>query len=392
MTISIQADKNKDNQSKLGDHQNFSKVFDSLNWDEISLLAKSRTKKDVIFALENKKRTIEDFISLISPAGIDYIEEMAQISYQLTRCRFGNNIQLYIPLYLSNKCHNVCTYCGFSLNNHIRRKTLNIQEIEEELNAIKNMGFEHVVLLTGEASSAVGMKYFREVLPIVKKKISHVGMEVQPLDEENYKELSSLGLDAVYVYQETYNKSDYASYHLRGNKQDFYWRLNTADRLGRANIRKIGIAPLVGLTQDWRTDVIMCAKHLAYLQKRYWRSSFSVSIPRLNSCEGGIKPKAVVSDKSMVQLICAWRLVFPDVEITLSTRESSGLRDHLLKLGITSVSAASSTQPGGYAKKQSKKELSQFEISDKRSVQDVVSVIKQNHLEVVWKNADPFYQ
>jgi len=219
----------------------FTDQFKTFQWDDIGLQVQGKTAQDVENALNASRLSIQDFMALISPAGDLYLESMAQKSQQLTRQRFGNTIQLYIPLYLSNKCHNICTYCGFSLENHIKRTTLSEKQILEEIVAIKNMGFEHVLLLTGEAPGTVGMTYFRKVFPLFEKHFSHVSIEIQPLDKSDYSELIGLGVDAVMVYQETYNPISYANYHLRGNKQDFYYRLETADRLGKAGMKKIVI-------------------------------------------------------------------------------------------------------------------------------------------------------
>ncbi len=382
--------------SSLTSAQNsqFSDIYPTLHWDDIKMRSGSYTANDVQRALSRPRKTVEDFQILISPAAEPFLEAMAQASLQLTRKRFGNTVQLYIPLYLSNKCHNICTYCGFSLDNPIRRETLGSEQLEREMAAIKKMGFEHILLVTGEAPGTVGMKYFKEVLPQIKQHFPHLSMEVQPLDQDEYAELIDHGLDAVMIYQETYNKPAYASYHKRGNKQDFNYRLDTADRLGRAGIRKIGVGALLGL-EDWRTDSIYAAHHLDYLQKTYWRTRYSVSFPRIRPCEGDFQPVSNISDRQMVQLICAWRLVFPEVELSLSTRESEVFRNNVARLGITSMSAASSTRPGGYAEpepalddKESKKKpgLEQFSIDDKRSPQEVAAMLKQQGLEAVWRD------
>lgn len=368
--------------------ENFSTVYETLNQDDIALQLASKNRDDVRRALNRRQRTMDDFIALLSPAAAPFLEAMAQLSYRLTRQRFGKTIQLFLPLYLSNTCHNICTYCGFSLNNPIKRTTLSQRQLDAELQAIKAMGFEHILLLTGEAPGRVGMPYFRKVLPQVKQKMAHVSMEVQPLDEADYAELIQLGLDAVYVYQETYNKSVYARHHLRGNKQDFIYRLNTADRLGRAGIRKTGIAALIGLSANWRADVVMSAFHLNYLQKKYWRTRYAVSLPRLRPCEGGTTPAVVISDREMVQLISAWRIVFPEVEISLSTREPAALRDQLVKLGVTSMSAGSSTRPGGYANLDNDHALAQFNTNDTRPVSEIVNMIRTTQLEAVWKDSE----
>ncbi|NAZ55575.1 2-iminoacetate synthase ThiH [Vibrio toranzoniae] len=362
--------------------------FKQLNWDDIGMSIFSKTAADVERALSKPKRDLEDFKALISPAAEPYLEQMAQQSLALTRKRFGNTMSLYIPLYLSNLCANACTYCGFSMENRIKRRTLTLDEIDAESAAIKKMKFDSVLLVTGEHETKVGMNYFRKVLPNIKKQFNYLAMEVQPLDQHDYAELKTLGLDAVMVYQETYQPRTYAEHHLRGNKMDFEYRLETPDRLAKAGIDKIGIGALIGL-EDWRTDCFFVAAHLDYLERTYWQTRYSISFPRLRPCEGGdanggLQPKSVMSDKQLVQLICAYRLLNPEVELSLSTRESATFRDNVLPLGITSMSAASKTQPGGYAS--GEEELEQFEISDERSAADVESMIRRRGFDPVWKD------
>ncbi|MEZ9176325.1 thiamine biosynthesis protein ThiH [Vibrio kanaloae] len=362
--------------------------FKQLNWDDIGMSIFSKTAADVERALSKPKRDLEDFKALISPAAEPYLEQMAQQSLALTRKRFGNTMSLYIPLYLSNLCANACTYCGFSMENRIKRRTLTLEEIDAECAAIKKMKFDSVLLVTGEHETKVGMNYFRQVLPKIKKQFNYLAMEVQPLDQHDYAELKTLGLDAVMVYQETYQPRTYAEHHLRGNKMDFEYRLETPDRLAKAGIDKIGIGALIGL-EDWRTDCFFVAAHLDYLERTYWQTRYSISFPRLRPCEGGdanggLQPKSVMSDKQLVQLICAYRLLNPEVELSLSTRESATFRDNVLPLGITSMSAASKTQPGGYAS--GEEELEQFEISDERSAADVESMIRRRGFDPVWKD------
>lgn len=359
----------------------FTEVFKTLDWDQIYLSIHSKTSADVERALAKTRLNLEDFKALISPAAEPYIEQMAQRSYALTRQRFGHNINFYIPLYLSNLCANACTYCGFSMENKIKRRTLDQSEVEAEVEAIKAMNFDSVLLVTGEHETKVGMNYFRTMLPVIKKQFSYLAMEVQPLDQDDYRELKTLGLDAVMVYQETYHPSTYAKHHLRGNKQDFYYRLETPDRVAKAGVDKIGIGALIGL-EDWRTDCLFTAAHLQYLEKQYWTSRYSISFPRLRPCEGALQPKSVMTDKQLVQLICAFRLFNHDVELSLSTREQPSFRDNVLPLGVTHISAASKTQPGGYAN--SEVELEQFAISDERSVEEVVKSVQQRGYEAVW--------
>ncbi|HCE2002185.1 TPA: 2-iminoacetate synthase ThiH [Vibrio parahaemolyticus] len=362
--------------------------FQQLDWDDISMSIYAKTEQDVERALAKPKRDLEDFKALISPAAEPYLEQMAKISYSLTRKRFGNTMSLYIPLYLSNLCANACTYCGFSMENRIKRRTLNRDEVEAEIDAIKRMKFDSVLLVTGEHETKVGMKYFREMVPIIKQRFNYLAMEVQPLDQDEYAELKTLGLDAVMVYQETYHPKTYAQHHLRGNKMDFRYRLETPDRLAKAGIDKIGIGALIGL-EEWRTDCFFAAAHLDYLERTYWQSRYSISFPRLRPCAGnvpasGLQPKSVMTDKQLVQLICAYRLFNPEVELSLSTRESPQFRDNVLPLGITSMSAASKTQPGGYATEEV--ELEQFEISDERSAASVEDMIRAKGFDPVWRD------
>ncbi|OLQ95727.1 thiamine biosynthesis protein ThiH [Vibrio ponticus] len=361
----------------------FLQQFNQLNWDDISLSILSKTADDVERALSKSKRDLEDFKALISPAAEPYLEQMAQASLALTRKRFGNTMSLYIPLYLSNLCANACTYCGFSMENRIKRRTLNEQEIRAEINAIKAMKFDSVLLVTGEHETKVGMNYFRQMLPLIKPHFNYLAMEVQPLKQHEYAELKSLGLDAVMVYQETYHPSTYAQHHLRGNKTNFEFRLETPDRLAKAGIDKIGIGALIGL-EDWRTDCFYVAAHLDYLERTYWQTRYSISFPRLRPCAGSLQPKSLMSDKQLVQLICAYRLLNPEVELSLSTRESEAFRDNVLPLGITSLSAASKTQPGGYAMQEA--ELEQFEISDERSAATVEAMIRSKGFDPVWRD------
>ncbi|WP_461538543.1 2-iminoacetate synthase ThiH [Spongorhabdus nitratireducens] len=363
----------------------FHDVYNQLNPDQLRLEINSKQQSDVEVALAKTKLDINDFQALISPAAAPYLETMARRSQQLTRQRFGNTMQLYIPLYLSNKCTNICTYCGFSLGNKIRRKTLSMEELDQEIAAIKAMGFEHILIVTGEADGTVGMDYFREVMPHLRKHFAHISFEVQPLDQADYEELIELGLNAVLVYQETYQREPYARFHLRGSKQDFDYRLDTADRLGKAGVEKIGIGSLLGL-DEWRLDNLYTAFHLDYLEKTYWRTRYSLSVPRLRPCEGSFSPEHPVSERQLLQLICAWRLFKPELEISLSTRESARFRDNVMSLGVTTMSAWSSTHPGGYANRD--ESLEQFSIDDNRRPDEVAVAIREKGLEPVWKDWD----
>ena len=368
--------------------QTFTDRWRELDWDDITLRINSKTASDVEHALSGRKITRNDLMALLSPAASQYLEPLAQQAQQLTRQRFGNTVSFYVPLYLSNLCANDCTYCGFSMSNKLKRKTLDEQEIGRECEAIRKLGFEHLLLVTGEHQTKVGMDYFRQHLPAIRRQFSSLQMEVQPLDEHEYAELKTLGLDGVMVYQETYHQAVYAQHHLRGNKQDFFWRLETPDRLGRAGIDKIGLGALIGLSDSWRTDCFMVAEHLLWLQQNYWQSRYSISFPRLRPCAGGVEPASVMTESQLVQVICAFRLLSPDVELSLSTRESPWFRDHMIPLAINNVSAFSKTQPGGYA--DNHPELEQFAPHDGRTPVEVAEALTRSGLQPVWKDWDNF--
>lgn len=364
----------------------FTERWRELDWDDIRLKIHSKTPADVERALSARQLTREDFMALLSPAAEAYLEPLAQRAQQLTRQRFGNAVGFYVPLYLSNLCANDCTYCGFSMSNRIRRKTLDAQEIARECEAIRELGFDHLLLVTGEHQSKVGMDYFREHLPAIRRQFASLQMEVQPLSQEEYAELKGLGLDGVMVYQETYHQATYARHHLKGNKQDFFWRLETPDRLGKAGIDKIGLGALTGLSDSWRVDGYMVAEHLLWLQKRYWQSRYSLSFPRLRPCTGGIEPASVMSERQLVQIICAFRLFSPETELSLSTRESPRFRDRMIPIAINNVSAFSKTQPGGYA--DNHPELEQFAPHDGRRPEEVAQALIASGLQPVWKDWD----
>ncbi|MBB2150463.1 2-iminoacetate synthase ThiH [Pedobacter gandavensis] len=363
----------------------FNEFFENQSWEETSKSIYAKTAKDVEQALNTPKRTLEDFKALISPAAAPYLESMAKLSQELTLKRFGKTIQMYVPLYLSNECNNICTYCGFSYDNKVKRKTLSALEIMEEVAVIKEMGYHHVLLVTGEANQTVHTDYFKKVLDLIRPHFAHISMEVQPLDLADYQELTPYGLNTVLVYQETYHEEDYKKHHPKGKKSNFQYRLDTPDRLGEAGIHKMGLGVLIGL-EDWRTDSFFTAMHLDYLEKKYWQSKYSISFPRLRPFSGGLEPKVAMNDRELVQLICAYRLFNEEVELSISTRESVIFRDHIIKLGITSISAGSKTNPGGYAVEP--QSLEQFEISDERTALEIAEMIQKQGYEPVWKDWD----
>jgi 2-iminoacetate synthase len=365
----------------------FREEFERYNWDEVLADIYAKTANDVQRALGKQKRDLEDFKALISPAAAPYLEQMAQMSHRITQKRFGKTIQLYAPLYLSNECQNICNYCGFSYDNKLRRKTLSAIEIMQEAEYLKQQGFEHVLLVTGEATKTVGVDYLRNAIRLLKPHFANISIEVQPLDEDEYKILATEGLYAVLVYQETYHKENYKLYHLKGKKSNFDYRLDTPDRLGSANIHKIGLGVLIGL-EDWRADNFFTALHVGYLEKQFWQTRYSISFPRLRPATGLIEPKVAISDKELVQLICAWRIFNEEIELSISTRENEVFRDNIIKLGATTMSAGSKTNPGGYAVEP--ESLEQFEIDDSRSVDEVKQMIEQKGYKPVWKDWEQF--
>lgn len=362
---------------------NFKDLFDQYNWDETLSGILNKSEQEVKNALAKNKIDLEDFKALISPAAKPFLEEMVQRSHSLTKKRFGNTIQMYAPMYLSNECQNICTYCGFSFTNKIPRKTLTDEEILREVGFLKSKGYDHILLVTGEANRTVGVDYIANAMKLIRKHFSNITIEIQPLDQDEYERLVGDGLYAVLVYQETYHKEEYKKHHPKGKKSNFDYRLETPDRLGRAGIHKIGLGALFGL-EDWRADSFFTALHLKYLQKNYWQTKYSISFPRLRPHSGGLEPKVEMTDSDLVQLIAAYRILDEDLELSISTRESEKFRDNIVQMGITSMSAESKTNPGGYVVEE--QSLEQFEISDERSTEEIANMLSNQGLEAVWKD------
>ena len=364
----------------------FRSLFDQHPPDSVVERLRSIGTKEVEAALlKNGQGEVYDFLALISPAAAPYLEDMAARSMELTRQRFGRVIQMYIPMYLSNECRNICTYCGFSFNNKIERLTLTEEQILREAAVIKSYGYDSILLVTGESNQAVGVGYFEKVIRLLRPLFSHIALEVQPMDQADYETLIRAGLNTVLVYQETYCEQNYKLYHPKGKKSNFNYRLETPERLGAAGIHKMGLGVLLGL-EDWRLDSFYTALHLSYLEKQFWQTQYSISFPRLRPATGCQEPKHPMDDRELLQLICAWRLFNANLELSLSTRERPKFRDHAFRLGITHMSAGSKTDPGGYALKAHA--LEQFEISDERSPAEVAGVIREGGYEVIWKNWD----
>jgi 2-iminoacetate synthase len=348
-----------------------------------------KTPADVRRALGRPRGSvdIEDFAALLSPAAAPYLEDMAQASHAATVERFGRTMRMFAPLYLSNACANVCTYCGFSAHNKIRRKVLGDAEILADAAVLRSHGFDSVLLVTGE-TGRVGRDYLSNALRILRPHFSGLWIEVQPLAQDDYEALAAEGLSTVLVYQETYDQAAYARHHLSGPKSDIAWRLGTPDRLGAAGMKKIGLGALFGLS-DWRADAWFTGLHLRHIEKTHWRTRTAISFPRLRPHEGADIAVTPFGERDLVQAACAFRLLSPEAELSLSTRESEAFRNRAFRLGFTSMSAGSRTNPGGYAS--APESLEQFEIDDGRSPEQVAAYLRSQGYEAVWKDWDSTY-
>lgn len=372
----------------------FADIIDNYSWEDTILQVEKATCNDVekvlSKAIRNQKQlSVDDFMILISDAASNYLEEMARLSQRFTQERFGKTISMYIPMYVSNACTNKCVYCGFNHDNNFERTTLTIDQIKVECEAIKKLGpFDNILLVSGEYPSLCGVEYLKNALNVCRPYFNNLTIEVQPMKTEYYKQLVKSGLNGVVCFQETYHKEAYKKYHPQGMKSIFEWRLNGFDRMGDAGVHKIGMGILIGL-ENWRADVVMMARHLRYLQKKYWRTRYSVNFPRMRPSESGYQPNVIMTDKQLAQLTFAFRLFDHDIDISYSTRERAEFRDNMLQLGVTSMSAGSQTEPGGYAS--SPDALEQFEVSDNRSPQVVANKIRQLGYDVVWKDWDSIF-
>ena len=365
----------------------FSDFLSNISWEDTTKKIFSKTDNDVRRALAKERCDVEDFMALISPAAEPYLEQMAALSRHYTEERFGKTISLFIPLYLTNSCANGCVYCGFHASNPMPRTILTFSQMEDEFRAIKESGpFESLLLVTGENPAKAGVKYLSQALDCAKKYFDDLKIEVMPLSSEDYSELTRHGLNGVICFQETYNKERYNVYHPSGRKADFLWRLNGFDRMGLAGVHSIGLGVLIGL-EDWRTDVTMMAYHLRYLQRTYWRTRYSVNFPRMRPAEnGGFQPNVIMSDKELAQLTFAMRIFDHTVDVSYSTRELPDFRDNMATLGVTTMSAGSKTDPGGYYTYP--QSLEQFHVSDERTPAEVFSRLRELGREPVWKDWD----
>lgn len=364
-------------------------MFLAPDFSALSLEIETIDKTEVLSALGAKHPRLSDLAALLSPAAEPFLEEMAARSAEITLARFGRTTQLYAPIYLSNYCTNRCAYCGFSADNIIRRKCLTLDEAEQEAMILHDRGFQHILLVSGEAESAVDVEYMEAIALRLRGKFAAVSIEIQPMSCDHYRRLFKAGITAVAVYQETYDRILYKQVHLSGKKRDFDYRLATPARVASAGMREVGIGALLGLA-DWRAEGLAIGHHLAWLRKQFWSTAFTVSFPRMRPAAGEFEPLQITTERNLSQLIFALRLFDPDVGLIVSTREEARYRDGMLGLGPTRYSAGSCTAPGGYGA--SDQEGEQFSVGDHRSLEEVSRVIKTRGLDPVCKDWDKSFQ
>jgi 2-iminoacetate synthase len=361
------------------------------------------------------KISLADFAALISPAGSEILETLGRRAHAMTQQRFGKTIRLFAPLYLSNECINNCSYCGFSRDNPILRVTLSLDEMRREAQALKEQGFRNILLVAGEHPKFVSNHYLRDCIAALHPDWPSISLEVGPMETEDYRPLVAAGADGLVVYQESYDRKVYAEMHTAGPKRNFDWRLETPERAYAAGFRRLGISPLYGLA-DWRFEALAVAAHADYLLRNCWKAALTISTVRIRPCAGEFEPLTRLSDRELAQLICALRLMFPDVGIVLSTRETPKLRNGLIPLGVTMMSAGARTEPGGYtgagrehihqtvrgkmvelasgASEWAPQEghptnaTGQFNVGDERRPQEIADLIRQLGYEPVWKDWD----
>jgi 2-iminoacetate synthase len=350
---------------------------------------KSCTSEDVQRSLRADHLDISDLAALLSPAADNSLESMAVRSAEITAMRFGKTTQIYAPLYVSSFCTNRCSYCGFSADNKIERRILSLDEAESEAMILHQRGFNHILLVSGEAPAKLGVDYLEELALRLRNRFAAISIEVQPLSTEEYARLFNAGITAVAIYQETYDRHTYDKVHLSGQKCDYDFRLDTPDRVAAGGMREVGIGALLGLA-DWRAEGLALGLHLAWLRKHFWQTGLTVSFPRLRPAAGEFQPLSKVTERDLSHLIFALRIFDPDVGIILSTREEARYRNGMIGLGPTRYSAGSCTAPGGYSNPEITGE--QFSIGDQRPINEVCAAIKQKGYDPVRKDWDAGFQ
>lgn len=334
-------------------------------------------------AIASRASTPDDAAALLSPAAASMLEEIALAAHRATIERFGRNIFLFAPLYLSNECVCTCTYCGFSMGLDIRRRTLRLDEVESEARTLAERGIRNILLVSAEHPKLVPAAYVAQCVARTKQLAPYVALEIAPAEEHDYRTYVNAGCDGVVVYQETYDPEAYARHHLGGPKKHYAWRLDALERASRAGAKHLGVGALLGLA-DWRFEALSLFAHARYLERHCWRSQINVSLPRINPAAGGFVAGHPTSDRDFVQLLCFFRIALPTAGIVLSTRETPEFRDRLVPLGVTHMSAGSSTVPGGYEEPAGAGE--QFELEDMRDPSEVAGRLRELGYEPVFKD------
>lgn len=342
------------------------------------------TASDVLAAINKEYPDVEDFKALLSPAALPLLEVMAQKAKIETSKHFGNSVCLFTPLYISNYCENYCVYCGFNCHNKINRSRLSYEEIDKELKAIADTGLEEILLLTGECRSASSVEYIGEAVKMSKKYFKTIGIEIYPLNVDEYKYLHECGADFVSVYQETYDTDRYEEVHLRGSKRSYPYRINAQERAILGGMRGVAFGSLLGLS-DFRKDAFSAGIHAMLIQKKYPHAEISFSFPRIRPYinNAAANPNDV-HEKQLFQIMCAYRLFMPFAGITISTRERAGFRDNVIGVTATKISAGVSVAIGGHDSDVQEKGDAQFEISDPRNLEEVCNAIKNKGLQPVY--------
>ena len=361
------------------------KVMEQMNSFDYS----KYTAKDVKVALEHDKCTIEDFKALLSPVAEPFLEQMAERARIETSKHFGNTVYLFTPLYIANYCENYCVYCGFNCYNHINRMKLSMEQIEKEMKVIADSGMEEILILTGESRGQSDVNYIGEACKLARKYFRMVGLEIYPVNTDEYKYLHECGADYVTVFQETYDTEKYEQLHLLGHKRVWPYRFDAQERALKGGMRGVAFSALLGLS-DFRKDALASALHVYYLQRKYPHAEMSLSCPRLRPIINNDKINPLdVHEKQLCQIICAYRIFLPFVGITVSSRESAEFRNGIVKIAATKVSAGVSTGIGDHESKYSGKDSEelqgdeQFEIDDNRSLDKMYKDIADEGLQPV---------
>lgn len=356
-----------------------SDIMDEILKERANYKPEIYTEADVKAALNAKHCSLENLKALLSPAAAPFLEQIAQLAQAKTRANFGSNITLFTPLYIANYCDNLCVYCGFNANNKIKRAKLSDEEITRELREISKSGLEEILILTGESETNSSVAYIANACTLAKKFFKVVGVEIYPLNSEDYALLHKSGADYVTVFQETYNPTKYEKIHLGGNKRIFPYRLNAQERALLGGMRGVGFAALLGI-DDFRLDAFATALHASLVQKKYPHAEIAFSCPRLRPIINNdrINPRDV-GERELLQVICAYRIFMPTASITISTREKAKFRDNAVKIAANKISAGVKVSIGAHGEE--KKGDEQFEISDSRSVDEIKAMIKANGLE-----------